>query len=396
MRIKRFNENLDYMKDDIRDHFPKNLQLYTSYGTHDYVLSDITRENSILRVTYFVNTPDETGGDVLADGDPDLMTFDIHVITDTRTNEIKLNVDMTHGDRVIYEFTIEAPNIVKVHFYDGIGSKADEDTHFGLSDESLDAMIKVFSSFNTNFELSRKDFTFMDKYPDSYQVVESAKITPLSQNQVLLIVNNTEPQKNRFLKNLLKYCRTRGIEHLVVSDITELNKAFETKKVVGTILTGSEYRINQFDDKLSKQAIRVAKNPILGICFGLQSMCKNAGVRILENDKLTLDHKTLTEYSNCKLFNGLDIKNMKLSFSFNDYPESCPSGYKVVGKLDNMIAAIADDKNERYGVLFHPEDVENSHKILDNFVSLCHQGQDEQEKILSGQFESVIRYKDFN
>jgi len=393
MKIKKFNEDLDYMKDDIKSHFPKNLELYTTYGTHDYVLSDITRENSILRVTYFVNTPDETGGDVLADGDPDLMTFDIHVIN--KQSGVKLNVDMTHGDRMIYEFTIEAPNKVNVHFYDGIGSKSDEDTHFGLSDKSLDDMIKVFSSFNSNFKLDRKDFTFMDKYPDSYQVVESAKITPLSQNEAILIVNNTEPQKDRFLKNLLKYFRIRGIEHIVVSNIEELTKAYDSKKIVGTILTGSEYRINKFDDKLSRLAVRVSKSPVLGICFGLQSICKNAGVNIIEGD-LNLDHKILTEIENCKLFHNLDLENMKLSFSFHDYPESCPNGYKVVGKVDGMIAAIADDKNERYGVLFHPEDVENSHKILDNFISLCHQGQDEQEKILTGQFESIIKYKDFN
>ena len=394
MFIKRFNENFDYMNQDIRGIFPKELELYTTYGTHDYVLSDVTRENSILRVTYFVNTPDETGNNVLADGDPDLMTFDIHIVN--TNNGVKLNIDMTHGDRIVYEFTIESPNIVKVHFYDGIGSKSDEDTHFGLSDESLDAMIKVFSTFNSNFKLDRKDFTFMDKYPDSYQVIESAKITPLSENEVILVVNNTEPQKDRFLRNLLKYLRTRGIEHEVVSDVSEMKVVNETKKIVGAILTGSEYRINRYDDKISRVALKNLKCPILGICFGFQSMCKDSGVKILENEKLTLDHEKMTEYKDCKLFNDIDLSNMKLSFNFHDYPESCPSGYQVVGKLNDIIVAIADDKNERYGVLFHPEDVEYSQEILDNFIGLCHQGQDEQDKLMIGQFEGIKRFKDFN
>jgi GMP synthase-like glutamine amidotransferase len=87
---------------------------------------------------------------------------------------------------------------------------------------------------------------------------------------------------------------------------------------------------------------------------------------------------------------------MKLSFNFHDYPESCPSGYQVVGKLNDTIVAIADDKNERYGVLFHPEDVEYSQEILDNFIGLCHQGQDEQDKLMIGQFEGIKRFKDFN
>lgn len=392
--IKKFNENLDFMNDDIKKHFPKNLELYTTYGTHDYVLSDITRENSILRVTYFVNTPDETGNNVLADGDPDLMTFDIHVVN-TQTNGVKLNVDMSHGDRMVYEFTIEAPSKVNIHYYNGIGSKGDEDTHFGLSDESLNAMIKVFSSFNDKFKLNKKEFTFMDKYPDSYQVVESVKIAPLSENEIILVVNNTEPQKNRYLKNILRYLKIRGIEHIVASDVNEMKKAYESKKIVGAILSGSEYRINKCDDKLCRVALKNLNCPILGICFGFQSICKNGGVKLLENDKVTLDHKKLTEYKNCKLFKDVDLENIKFSFAFNDYPESCPSGYEVVGKLNDMIATIADEKNERYGVLFHPEDVEYSHLILDNFVSLCHQGQDEQEKLLKGQFESIIRFKDF-
>ena len=70
----------------------------------------------------------------------------------------------------------------------------------------------------------------MDKYPDSYQVVESAKIAPLSENEVILIVNNTEPQKNRYLKNILRYLRIRGIEHVVASSVDEIKKAYETKK----------------------------------------------------------------------------------------------------------------------------------------------------------------------
>ena len=225
--------------------------------------------------------------------------------------------------------------------------------------------------------------------------VESAKITPLSKNEIILVVNNTEPQKNRFLNNILRYLRTRGIEHVVASSVSEIKKAYEEKKIVGALLTGSEHRINEYDDKLCRVALKNLKCPILGICFGFQSICKNAGAKIVESEKLVLDHEKLTDFKDSKLFKDLNLDSMKLSFAFHDYPQSCPSGYQVIGKLNDIIAAIADEKNERYGVLFHPEDTEQSHKILDNFISLCHQGQDEQDKLMKGQFESLLKFKDF-
>lgn len=79
--------NLNPLAEDLKKYFPKKIRLYTTYGSHNYVLSDLTREHNIVRVTYFVNSPDEHEGNVLADGDPDLVTFDIHVIN----NEISFN-----------------------------------------------------------------------------------------------------------------------------------------------------------------------------------------------------------------------------------------------------------------------------------------------------------------
>lgn len=389
---KIVNENLEYMGKSLKDIFPNQIELYTTYGTNIHKLSDVTNENSIIRATYYVDTPSEKNGDVLADGDPDFVGFDIHVIN--KSNDIKLNVDMTHGDHMIYEFTIESPNKVNVNLYGGVGSKLDSDTHFGLSDKSLSDMIKVFSSFNDKFKLSAKDFTFMDKYPDTYKVEESAKITPLGHGESLLVVNNTEKRENKFIKNILRYLQTRGINYKLVSNI-ENAKKIDSKKIVGVILTDSEHKINDHDTSLSKFVLDNYKCPIIGIGFGYQVMCKDMGVDIKSNKKLTIEHKILTDIKNSRLFKGIDMKVTKFSFEFYDYPLSCPSGYEVIAKVDNIIVGISNENTNRYGILFHPEDTEKTHDVLDNFIGLCHIGQEEQEKLLQGKFEGIIKFKHF-
>jgi len=83
------------------------------------------------------------------------------------------------------------------------------------------------------------------------------------------------------------------------------------------------------------------------------------------------------------------------SFSFNDYPENCPEGFSVICTVDGKIAGIANDKLKRYGVLFHPEDIEYSYKVLDNFIGLTDNQSVEQDKLKLGKFESLMRFKDF-
>ncbi len=387
------DKNWYMVSENVRKFLPKKIKLYTTYGSHIYALSDVTSENNIIRIFYFFNTLEETGGDVVADGDPDTLSFDVHVVTEN--NQVKLNIDVSYGDSKFYEFTIEAPNKVKVHHYNGIDSKFDPDTHLGLHDKSLKSMISFFSKFNKNFNLTEKDFTFIDRYPDTYKHNENVKTTPLSGDDIILVVDNTEPQKERFLKNILKYLQIRGIENKVVRDLSNMRSYYNSGKVKGVILTGSDYRINEVDDKLSRTAVKNFKCPIIGMCFGLQSMCKTYGAELVSGKKLVQDHRSLDKWKDCKIFKNCDLKNIKLSFAFHDYPKNCPDGFKVVGMVGDRIVAIANESKDQYGVLFHPEDTESGYKILDNFIGLCHKSQGEQEKLLQGKFESLISFDRF-
>lgn len=133
---------------------------------------DISNLMNCIQICYHQHTPDEHNGDVLADGEPDYIGFDIHFVKtnsgdSANPDNLKLNIDLTYGDHMQYEFTIEKPNKVKVHHYTGKNSLFDTQTYWGFSDESLSKLVEFFNRFG--FTTTPDDYKFMDKDPYSYK-----------------------------------------------------------------------------------------------------------------------------------------------------------------------------------------------------------------------------------
>lgn len=382
--LKSVDFNLRHLKETVEDIFPKHVSIYTTDGSYKLVKSDLTREHGILRCFYYHNTPDENHGDVTVDGEPDTLAFDIHVL-DTESGR-RLKIDLTYGDSMKYEFSIESPDKVKIFHYNGIGSRLDSDTHFGLTKKSIQDFIKVFEYLNPKLKLKVSDFKFLDKYFHSHTHNESIKLTPLSGDQKILVVNNGRPTGDPFMKNILNFLKERGIEYEVASNTTELKNYYREGNIVGMILSGSDFRILRDGDSLSRVALKNFKCPTLGICFGFQSICKNFGGEIKEGKKLIHGHYKLSEYQNHHLFKGLNLEDTKFSFSFRDFVDESPQGFKVLAKLNNIIAAIGNEQRRTWGVMFNPEDLERTYILIDNFMRVCHPGQAEAEKIKKGLF----------
>jgi GMP synthase-like glutamine amidotransferase len=373
--------------------FPETMDIYTSDGSYTLKKGDVTREVDIIRASYYQNTASD--GDITKDGEPDTCVFDIHFVKNS--NGFKTIVNITYGDQMKSEFSIESPNKIKVGHYNGIGSKLDSETQFGFEDNTIQDLVKLFNSFNFGYKLTTKDLAFIDKYPDTY-VNEDIKLTPLFKNEIILVINNTKPPKNLYLNNLLNYLKSRGIEFEIASseeDIREISSKF---KVIGAISTGSEYRITDstYETKVSNYAYKILKCPILGICYGLQSMSISYGGSIKDSGEFTHKHLKLTQVNKDHfLFKDVNIDNIEFSFSFHDIIDRMPDGFKSIAMLNDVIVAISDSDRDRYGLLFHPEDKEMSYPVLDNFISKCKGGEDEQEKLFQGKFEHLISFKDF-
>ena len=71
------------------------------------------------------------------------------------------------------------------------------------------------------------------------------------------------------------------------------------------------------------------------------------------------------------LFKNIDLTEQKVNFCFHDYPVNVPVDFENIAMLGETIAGISNRNLKRYGILFHPEELQETWIILDNFVNEC-------------------------
>jgi GMP synthase (glutamine-hydrolysing) len=160
--------------------------------------------------------------------------------------------------------------------------------------------------------------------------------------------------------------------------------------IAAVILSGSDRTIDDSPEqhRLFKWAVENFDCPTLGICYGAQTMMSHRGARVLRGD-LVHDNLPFSEWEQHPLLTGINCDKFQFSFSFRDFIRKPPPGFRTVAKVGKRVAIAADDNRKEYALFFHPENIEFTHKVLDNFLRMVHPAQAEQDKILSGRFESV-------
>ncbi len=98
--------------------------------------------------------------------------------------------------------------------------------------------------------------------------------------------------------------------------------------------------------------------PVLGICYGMQTMCDELGGRVSLSDHQEFGRAFVDILDDCLLFDGLWPKGERAQvwMSHGDKVEALPAGFRSVAASEAApFAAIADDSRRFYGALFHPE-----------------------------------------
>jgi len=98
--------------------------------------------------------------------------------------------------------------------------------------------------------------------------------------------------------------------------------------------------------------------PVLGICYGMQTMCDELGGRVALSDHQEFGRAFIDILDDCLLFDGLWPKGSReqVWMSHGDRVDALPAGFRAVAASDGApYAAIADDDRRFYGALFHPE-----------------------------------------
>ena len=115
------------------------------------------------------------------------------------------------------------------------------------------------------------------------------------------------------------------------------------------------------------------KLPVLGICYGNQTMVAQLGGRVTLSDHREFGRAMVDVKEDCVLFDGIwkPGERHQVWMSHGDRIDAPPKGFRTVASTDSApYAAIADDARKFYGVLFHPEVVHtpDGAKLLANFT----------------------------
>ncbi|HEU0154508.1 MAG TPA: glutamine-hydrolyzing GMP synthase [Stellaceae bacterium] len=98
--------------------------------------------------------------------------------------------------------------------------------------------------------------------------------------------------------------------------------------------------------------------PVLGICYGMQTMCDELGGRVALSEHQEFGRAFIDILDDCRLFDGLWPKGSRAQvwMSHGDKVDALPAGFRAVAASEAApFAAIADDERRFYGALFHPE-----------------------------------------
>ncbi|MBI0163276.1 glutamine-hydrolyzing GMP synthase [Bartonella sp. M0283] len=149
--------------------------------------------------------------------------------------------------------------------------------------------------------------------------------------------------------------------------------AFKRIKPKAVILSGSPHSTVDIGSPRAPQEIFNAGIPVLGICYGEQTMCAQLGGKVEAGHEREFGRADLTVEEDSALFQGIWKKGThhQVWMSHGDRVTALPEGFKVIGTSKGApFAAISDEKRHFYAVQFHPEVVHtlDGARLLQNFV----------------------------
>jgi GMP synthase (glutamine-hydrolysing) len=146
----------------------------------------------------------------------------------------------------------------------------------------------------------------------------------------------------------------------------------------GIILSGGPETVTSGDTPRAPQYVFEAGVPVLGICYGLQTMTEQLGGKVESSHHREFGYAQIRARGHSKLL--VDIEDhvspegyglLDVWMSHGDRVTELPEGFKLIASSEGApIAGIADEEKNFYGLQFHPEvtHTKQGGRILSRFV----------------------------
>ncbi|WP_353141183.1 glutamine-hydrolyzing GMP synthase, partial [Limnohabitans sp.] len=130
----------------------------------------------------------------------------------------------------------------------------------------------------------------------------------------------------------------------------------------GIILSGSHASVYEVDDR-APDAVFELGIPVLGICYGMQTMASQLGGKVEAGNTREFGYAEVRAHGHTELLKGIEDFNtpeghgmLKVWMSHGDKVTQMPEGFKVMASTPACpIAGMADEARKFYAVQFHPE-----------------------------------------
>ena len=146
----------------------------------------------------------------------------------------------------------------------------------------------------------------------------------------------------------------------------------------GIILSGAHMSAYEESNDQASQAVFEAGVPVLGICYGMQTMAQQLGGKVESGTKREFGYAEVRARNHSKLLESIeDFQTeagegmLKVWMSHGDKVSELPPGFKVMASTPSCpIAGMFDEARGFYAVQFHPEVTHTvkGREILQRFV----------------------------
>lgn len=162
------------------------------------------------------------------------------------------------------------------------------------------------------------------------------------------------------------YCEIHPFQSVDKADIEKFDPR-------GIILSGGPASVIEGEAPSANPAIFKSDVPVLGICYGEQTMAHQLGGQVEAGHHREFGRAILDVKSDSKLFDGVwkPGERHQVWMSHGDRVTKLPPGFSVIATSENApFAAIADEARRYYAVQFHPEVMHtpDGAKLLRNFA----------------------------
>ena len=146
----------------------------------------------------------------------------------------------------------------------------------------------------------------------------------------------------------------------------------------GVILSGGPETVTAEHTPRAPQQVFELGVPVLGICYGMQTMAAQLGGRVAGSEAHEYGYAQVRARAHSRLLRDIEDHTsaegyglLDVWMSHGDRVEELPPGFHAIATTDNApLAGMADEQRGFYGLQFHPEvtHTRQGQRIIERFL----------------------------